>query len=198
MALVETLVDDFSATDTAKWDYDAGVTVTGGQLVVPCTSGFPAAATDVTYDLTGSSVFVELAGTPNVGNGSTAAFFTLETTDFANGVRFVWGNNILSARHKVTGASTDILTDTYSPTNHRWLRISEAGGTITFATSANGSSWATFTTWTYTIAITALKVILQAGFGGTEPTPGSATFDNVNNLPVVDPLRLPVQVIQVP
>jgi hypothetical protein len=76
------LTDTFATADAAKWVYDAGVGVSGGQLVVPCTAAYPGVNSVLaTYDLTDSAATVELVSTPNLGNGSTSAIFALDTAD---------------------------------------------------------------------------------------------------------------------
>jgi hypothetical protein len=187
------ITEGFAATDAAKWTYDAGVTVSGGRLNVPCTSSYSAAYSRGNFDLTGSAIFVELVSIPSAGSGSTEAIFAVDSRDALNGVRFIIGDNgTLAAAYKVGGVQVTALSAAYSAVNHRWLRFSESGGVITWATSPDGTTWTTWTTWTRTIQVTSWMIRLQSGYWGTETSPTPTIYDNVNVAPtptVLPPAR---------
>lgn len=73
----------------------------------------------------------------------------------------------------------------YNATNHRWWRISVAGTTMTYETSADGSSWSNPFGVTRTVSGSWYQTLdpyfdtTASGAGGT----GSISFDNVNNAP---------------
>jgi hypothetical protein len=181
VAKVNTLVDDFAFQDDTKWSYAAGVTVSGGELVVPCTTDYPGASSEAFYDLTESSAHVKLVAVPALGLGSTGAFF--EMSNASGGVRFLKEGASLMAQHQVTGTWSSQATLTYNASDHRWLRMSETGGVVTWWTSTNGENWTSAATWTATVTLTSLTVILFSGYWLAETSPGDAKFDNLNVAP---------------
>ena len=199
MALVNTFTDSFSAVDAGKWFYAANASVSGGQLSMSVSTAYEGLYAVNSWDLTGSAFYAELVQRPNQGNGSTGVFIGCEDGDGDRLIFGVEGTDIF-AQHRVGGSTTTDAFTAYSSTTHRWVRIAESGGTVTYATSSDGSSWSTFATWSHSgITITAIFPIIFTGYWGTEPSPGTAIVDNFNIPPVPpDPLRIPVQVIQAP
>ena len=180
----ETFTDDFATQDAAKWNYYGGAAATAGQLVVPCLSSYGAGAEtfgQAVYDLTGSSICVEAVQMPNLGNGSTEAFFELGI-DADNRITFYKSGADLGFRERVAGVNSQTVI-AYNADAHRWWRIRESGGTLYWDTSPDGNTWTNRRSKTATIALTSFYVALAAGFWGTEPTPGTAIFDNVNVAP---------------
>jgi hypothetical protein len=196
----ETLLDDFSVKDTARWPVlEGGADITGGRCVVPCSSTYDGAyTTEQDYDITSSFVLVEVLQTPNQGNGTTAAFLGLDF-EFNNHVRMRYDNGLLIADRLVGGSSTTILSTNYNPAIHRWWKISEFAGTIYFWTSPYGLEWVPFANWAYTFTIaTGCRIYLTCGYFGTEPDPGSAIFDNLNMPPVEFDIYGKKQVVALP
>jgi PKD repeat protein len=188
LANVSTLTDDFASTiDTGKWSqYTPGSqSISGGRFTVVPVVTYSDIASIASFNLLGTSVFVEVPTVPNVSDGTTQAYFTVRNAlDSSYKIEFTWINNNLIVQRASGGASTQVLSAAYNATNHRWWRIREASGTIYFDTSANGSTWTNFTS-VLSSAVTgftpgAVKVAIGAGFYGAGPTPGTAQFDNVN------------------
>jgi hypothetical protein len=176
--LVSTLTDEFTSLDTAKWTMVTGGTVSGGYLTLATTSGWTGAVSTNFWSLVGSSMFVELAQT-----GATAASQTHFYVDAGGNsdIRFQKIGTTLYASYKVTGTETFPASTTYSATDHRWLRISESGGTITWATSADGNSWTTFNTWTLAgFTVSDIKPTFYSGYDGVGAQPADSLFDNFN------------------
>lgn len=168
------LVDDFTTQDNTKWDYQTAASVSGGQLRCVSNGAFTGEVrSDNAYDFTGKSFYFELVQASADGETYASVWHTGPSTN-ALGWNITGGN--LVAVSRAAGGYNEVQTATYNATSHRWLRISESGGTVTWATSANGTTWATFTTLAVPITITALRV--QMGCGGG--TTGTAIFDNVN------------------
>lgn len=185
---IDTFTDDFATADTTKWvSFPANTTVSSGQLRIVPDTGYSSLYSVNTYDLTGSSFKIELVQPPAVGLGTTAVFYYLADAA-ANDVRFVWEGDNLSARRKIGGTETTILSAAYSSTNHRWLRISESGGVVTFATSPDGSTWTTFTTWTASgVTLSGVNIGIAGGYYGAETAPGTALLDNLNGAAAAPP-----------
>ena len=182
---VNTFTDAFATADSGKWTIGAAASVANNQLVLTPNTGYTGNLYSVnSYDLTGSSCTIELVQPPNVGNGQTQAMFRLMETGVSNEIGFLWQNGNLISRRGVDGVTT-VNTAVYSATNHRWLRISEAAGVVTWATSPDGSNWTTFgPTWTVSgFPTTGVSVQPASGYYGTEPSPGTVIFDNLNVAP---------------
>ena len=179
---MSTFTDDFSTADGTKWYFDTGATVSGGQLSITTTPTYYTASGVGQYNLTGSSASVRLVQRPNVGNGSTEDIFFLGIYGDSGAHRLSWdltGSNLVATR-KVAGTQTTIATLTYSATAHQGLRIREASGTIYWETF-DGTTWTQQGSWvTSGLPITALSAFLSAGYWGTEPTPGTAIWDDFN------------------
>ena len=166
--------DDFStfAPDYTKWGTSAvGVSQTDAGLVIPCTFGDGQLTGASTTDVTGSAVYTrvdQMAG----GISGASTFALLRGTDSFR-LDFQVVNGTLSARHvpAAGGAAVVAASATYNPVTHQWLQIREAGGTIFWETSTNGSTWVAFANWARGAeAVTALKPFFECGY--TDNTPG--------------------------
>lgn len=181
-AKAETIVDNFATQDTGKWTFSGAAAVSGGQLTMPVNTGYPDFITSVAnYDLTDSAVFVQVPTVSNQGNGTTETILELGI-DSNNRINALYSNNNLQAREIVGGVS-DNQNITWDATNHKWWRIRESGGVIFWDTSPDGDTWTNQRSLNRTMAVTNLYIRLQTGYYGTEPSPGTAAFDNVNTVP---------------
>jgi beta-glucanase (GH16 family) len=183
VAKVATLTETFTAQDNVKWTgWGADAYLSSGRLGLNATPAYPRLLASGAWDLTASSILYELVQPPNVGAGSTQVFAEL-TLDVNNKIQFLWENNNVIPRAIIAGAASDGTPVAYNATSHRWWRISESGGTITWATSPDAVTWTTRRTLAAPFALTALTVGFYAGYWGTETAPGSALIDNVNTAP---------------
>lgn len=163
----ETLIDLFASADGAKWDYTtpgADASVSAGELHL--NNGAQLSSVD-TYDLTASYALVKV-----VTASDYAALFLYSV---ARGPYFECDGSDLSA---FTFPGGQVATAAYNATSHRWWRIREAGGTVYWETSPDGSTWSAF-------GSTAFAVSNNEGvglFGGT-----ATVFDNFNNPPSAAP-----------
>jgi hypothetical protein len=189
VALIETFTDIFTSADSAKWDYPVtGIAVSAGVMNISTTTAYPTIHSVDTWDLTGSSLTLEVPSMANAGNGTTSTYFGLVQSKLsgADGVLFQKDGGTVNVRHRVATVVTTVNSFAYSSTAHRWVRISETAGTVTWWTSPDRAAWTSQGTWAATIPVTALFVQLGAGYYGTEPDPGVFRIDNVNTVsPVV-------------
>lgn len=192
--LTVTLVDDFATQDTAKWfGWDANTTHTGSQVQVACTNGYPGLRALGPYDFRASSVAVEVPQIPNLGNGTTEAMLFVEQVGTpGNRVQIMVGGGFMVFREYIGFVGDDTFT-AYSATDHRWWRIGMVDATVTWETSADGASWTVQRTKGTALDLAAVEVVLSSGFYGTEPTPGSTIFDNVNVAPVARSMPIPLR-----
>jgi alpha-N-arabinofuranosidase len=182
---IDTFTDDFTTYDTAKWmSYGTAPTITNGQLTFPGSTTFSGIASLSKYDLTGTSCSVELV--QKVANGTEYVYFQLNR-DASNKISFsVREGGSLQARRTLAGVEALIGTAvTYNAATHRWLRISEASGTLTWATSPDGATWATLATATVASLFPITAVEVELGSGYVTSGSGTTIFDNLNILPAV-------------
>lgn len=174
--------EDFTTQDAVNWSYTAG-SATGGQYEVAPNSSYNGTNTFRIYDFVGSSIAIEFVQPPNVGNGTTSAWFGLfGNPDNTDKVDMYWENDNLRFRETVNGVA-NTTSITYNGTDHRWWRIRESSGAIYWETSPNGSTWTVQRIKTAVNSLSSVRLTIYAGFYGTEPSPGTAIFDNFNLLP---------------
>lgn len=181
---IATVIDDFAATDDVKWVYNGAAAVSGGQLAIPVSTSYDNADSQWAGDLTGSEVVVKMVQRPNAGNGSTGALLLLlnQDNDTMQEIMAVEAGNLV-CREVVSGTEND-TTVTWSGTDHAWWRIRESAGTIYWDTSPDGMVWTNRRSKTSGIGVPLnMGVVLMAGYWDTEPSPGTAMFDNLNLRP---------------
>lgn len=152
MPLTEELRDSFNdnTVDTTKWpnNYNTGAsglpTETGGRARVPCDTGFAAYSSDTIYTLEDSDARVRIFPPADGGAASEAWAQLLVAsstpgTDAVIEVNAATGSITFANRTAFFDPSATVLL--YSATNHAWVRIREAGGTLFFDTSADGITW---------------------------------------------------------
>jgi hypothetical protein len=187
VAPAATLFDDFNdnVPDIVKWPNKYGEAEVGGRASIACANNYPRYAS-AEYDLTGSYALVEVVQLANVGNGSAQTL--LQLADATSGdllEMYVFDNPRTLTMHQAPGGNPiggTIIT--YSATAHRWWRIRESNGSLFFDTSPEGIVWTNRLTETNSTPVNNLRLQLVCGFFGTEPTPGTALFDNFNNPPL--------------
>lgn len=152
MPLTEELRDSFNdnVVDTVKWpnNYNTGAsglpTETGGRARVPCDTGFAAYSSDTIYTLESSNARVRIFP-PADGGATSEAWAQLLVasstpgTDAVIEVNAATGSITFANRTAFSDPSATVLL--YSATNHAWVRIREAGGTLLFDTSPDGITW---------------------------------------------------------
>jgi hypothetical protein len=178
-----TLTESFDATDLDKWyGYGTDAAVSGGKLVLTPTGTYSGLIeTNDPLDLTGSYLTVELKQNANAGNGTVTSEFVARA-DGSNSFRFIIGGGPageMILRETVAGVHSNFAL-AYSPQRDRWLRLREAGGVIYWETSSNGVTWSILRSKATTLTLTAVDCLLLNGFYGTEPSPGTTQFDNLN------------------
>lgn len=187
---ISTLQDDFNdaSLDTSKWSNWSGARVTesGGTLNIATTTSAIYSGIDSqnAYDLTGSSIYVQLNDAGNLNLTSLEDAFVLKIDD-NNRVFFnISGyDGTIAAYKQVSGSSSSLASATYSSTNHKWLRFRESSGTLYWETSADATNWNVLYSEASPITITSLKVSLVAGTWDTEASTTTVKYDNVNITP---------------
>lgn len=187
---VYSIQDTFNdnSTNTSIWNGNFNgsgnvMSETGGRLQIQLggTSGsYSAYARTTSFDLTGSSVYVQAPTTFSNALTSTQMYIKLEidATNFL--IIGKYGAN-LYAQKQVAGVDTVLNSISYNTTNHAWWRISEYSGTLYFETSTDGTTWLTQYSFANPFAVTALKVSLGAGTFAAQSS-STVEFDNFNTL----------------
>lgn len=217
MPLTEELRDSFNdnIVDAVKWpnNYNTGAsglpTETGGRARVPCDTGFAAYASDTVYTLEGSNARVRIFP-PADGGAATEAVAQLLVasstpgTDAVIEVNTATGSITFANRVGFSDPGATVLL--YSSTNHAWVRIREASGTLLFDTSADGIAWTNQHTDTAPAWVSDTDIEMQllahrdsgavdfAEFDSFNITPSTAVFADLTDDfddNVVDPVKWP-------
>jgi hypothetical protein len=183
-----TISEDFGAADTSghRFWYDSGASVVSGQLNLAVHAAYDSGITSVyRFDFTNSSLSAQFIQPPNIGNGTTETFLMAKLDNNNNKVQWAWGNGQLNAQAIVNGAYTTVGSIAYNASTTKYLRMRHDGAKVQWDYSADGLTWTTVGTgWTPTFPVNNLYLLLYAGYYGTEPSPGTAIWDNVNITPV--------------
>lgn len=188
--LLENLVDDFddSSVSAVLWPGAyGGVTETGGRARVPVAAVYAGFKSAAAWQLQGSSVFVEVPTLPALG-GTSEAYVGMQVGSGTDGTSIGWTYNLISGMLRAVsnaaywdGAAVSL---TYSPTDHRWWRVRETGGTVFWDTSPDGVTWTerrSLATPAWVVGATVLPLSLEAV--QDTGTPSYAEFDNLNVAP---------------
>jgi len=194
MPLTEELRDTFNdgVVDTVKWpsNYNTGPgglpTETGGRARVACDTGFSAFTSDNTYTLADSHAWVETYP-PAAGGAATEAWAQLLITSSTSGTDVIFEVNavtgLLTMAVRTGFFDPGATTLTYDAAAHRWLRISEAGGTLTWSTSADGLTWTVRRSTASPAWVGDADLEIQLITHRDSGTPDFAEFDNFNVTP---------------
>lgn len=183
---IHTLVDSFDGPDIdpAKWDDwgTANTNIIAGQLHLStnATAGYFGMTSADDYDFQDSYVLAQLvdAGPQTAVQVEAQPVAVLDGAN--NGFQWVIAGGTISAMKRLGGVFDVLQTATYDEDVHKWFRISESGGVITFYYSTNGTSWTSFATTDDTDVDTfSMYAIITTGAWGDAP---AATYvvDNFN------------------
>ena len=169
--------DDFStyAPDATKWTVPptGPASQTDAGLVLPCTltPGAGLTALAYNYSLAGAAAYARVDQVATGISGLSQFRLTRSGDNFA--LDFTCQNGVLYARHTpASGATVVAASAPYNPATHLWWQIREAGGTVFWEVSANGSTWTTFASWGRgTEVVTALRVAFLCVY--TDSSPGN-------------------------
>lgn len=194
MPALATLVDDFddNTVDGTRWPGNYGVySETGGRARVQCDPNYGAYVSAAAYTLAGSSAYVRIYP-PALGGATTTAYAQISLLHSVEGTeigakidRFTGKLRLQSNVDYFDAAAVEV---TYDPVAHAYVRISEAGGTLTWSTSPDGSTWTTRRTLaTPAWAAASTTVELRLETRRNNGTVDYAEFDNLNTVPVTPP-----------
>lgn len=169
-ASISTISDAFNTGSTpnaAIWKTLGGTeTLSSGQLLVPASVG-DVETTPVAYDFTGNGMYVQV-----VAAVADAVFFVADTSIGYTGGWYMNSSSQVEVYHNNAATGT-----TRTHTNGDWYRFREAGGTIFWDYSSNGTSWTNLFSTTSPGATNFFVQMYNLGASGT------ARFDNFNTPP---------------
>lgn len=173
-----TLVETWSTLD-AKWTDNANASVVGGRLRMaipaPGTGDAHVSTSSSKYDLTNSTLFVELSKRASDATGSQGLIAVVSTSP--NSQVFIGAEaGKLLMRQVVAGTVSDDNSLTFDPWAHRYLRLRHDGTSVYWETSTNGTAWTTRRTSTPALDLTSITVMLQ-GTWWTTPAGASGRVE---------------------
>lgn len=179
------ITDGFdSAVDPVKWPNSFGTySAVGGRGRVACDTGYNAISSALTYTLHESELTLQ-AFAPAAGGATTEAWSQILIksivggTDLGFELRMTTGELVAFSRVGYFDAAA--VYETYSSTDHAWLRVRETGGTTYWDVSPDGSTWTNLRSDTSPAWVGDLDLELQLIAHRSDGTPDFAEFDNVN------------------
>lgn len=187
-AATATLVDNFddNSTNTTLWTAFGSVTEASSSLnmaTIAAGGTYSGYTSKATYDLTGSSAFIQVV---NAGNQTFASLEVFPINIYLDGNNklfwYINGGSITAFKKDAT-VQTNLASTTYNSAVHKWFRIRESGGTIFWDYSTDGITWTNFTSSTVSFALTSLLVEPSAGTYAVETGATTAIFDNLSTVP---------------
>lgn len=182
MAKTDTIFETFTTQDAIVWEgwSSPSVDIVDGQLNCQYLNSGPFLQTTADYDLTDSSVFVEVYHVPSNSDETYFAFGDDGSPVFGGDqIVMVVNTTTLFLRELVAGTPDD-ATVPYDDTTMRWWRIREAAGDVFWETSPDGADWTVQRTKAAGFTPSAGRVKL-GGFNPVADQPEQpARFDNVN------------------
>jgi hypothetical protein len=186
---LSTFADPFAAAaiNTTLWsNITAGATTldTVNDLVAlaqPTASGTNNTfGTNTLFDATSSQIYAEVGAVPNGAGGTKTIFKVL--LDGSNSVAIRLEAGAFKLTLQTAGTTVTTTLPTYDPNAHGWWRLREASGTWYADASADGFTWTTLTSSTYSWAATGVTFVFQTGASGTEAAGNAATIQHVNTM----------------
>jgi hypothetical protein len=180
--------DDFSTIDEAtKWNKWGGnqIYVDANRVRFDSTTNANYYGMDTTGFLSGTLVgSMIMTRLVSAGNQSITSFECypcgVDTTAGSNGLFWFVGGGNLKAYRKNGGSNTELISTTYDPDVHKWLRIREDAGIAYWDYSTDGITWTGFATYTLGFAVTSCIVTLLIGTWQAEGSTTSMILDNLN------------------
>ena len=178
------LTYNFDGSADALWMpyQDPGLTVTetGNHLVITLASNMTGTAgyfSSCTYDLHGQRVFVTSPVVPRLGT-RTDMYFAVGSQADAFGVNVTSGS---TEAYRINGANyMRFASVPYDATQHKVWQVREAGGTVFWEVSPDGTSFTTLFSGPPPIDISAVQLLLFADALTPISNPGSAEFAKLN------------------
>ncbi len=129
------------------------------------------------FDLTASTVTVQLVDPPNEADNDMAVFALERDYDNLVEMRLTGGTITLSKRAK--GIDSKILEVPFDAMAHGWWRISQQGSSLHFQVASDGKDFKTLHSLPTPFAVDAVEIQLGGGRSTTGLQAGQVAFDNL-------------------
>lgn len=196
--LISTITDNFDGQTDLDWDlwWNSGY-YNAISYPIPVndqlTLELPASSTaseysriepDYWWSFTNTYVLMEVIQTLNPSTNATAALVLRSYNNHQNIYMMQEGAYLAGGFYEF-----DVWVDvfygvTYNSTDHRWWKISESGGTVTFWTSPDGLSWTSQGSAVHRGIHVSFRPRVIAYTYQVETNPGTFIVDNINIPPV--------------
>jgi hypothetical protein len=192
---LSSVTDDFTTLSAGYAAQNGTFTVSAGRLQVPTVAAYPVLRGPVYGSLVGSSVSIELISMPQTGQSSSTYGGFGVTKNAANqndyvGFAFSGATSAqpkdvyVTPEFKIGNAGQVVTTGANgytASTADRFYRIREAGGTIYWETSPNGTTWTSRASAANTgLDLSNVTPFWQGGHWNAADADGVAVFDNLN------------------
>ncbi len=137
------------------------------------------------YDLTGSSVAVQVVRAPTKADGAVSWLRLVANELDSSGYEISVDEGTLQfLRKNADGSSNTGATMPFDPQMHAWWRLREQGGMMYGETSPDGKTWTTQVSEVPAFAVTAVRTHLGVSvYDQAATAPGHVGFTNLNLLP---------------
>jgi hypothetical protein len=178
--------DDFNdGVRAPKWgnayaDPEVGMSESNGTLnfaMASSMTGFGSYLSNVSFDMTGDAVLVQIPAGPNVA--TTAQIYLRASTDSNNGVVIDFEKGTVYFQKEIAGNTTDVGSTAVSAST-AWIRIRESGGMTFWESSADGKTWTVHGQAANVIDMTRVDIQIGGGMYENVLNPGTSKFDNYN------------------
>jgi hypothetical protein len=178
------LTYNFDGTGGALWmpyqDPGMALAETGNQLVVTIANNKAGTAgyfSSCRYDLTGQRVFVTAAMVPRLGT-NTDMYLAVGSQADAFGINVTAGN---IQAYRIRGTNyTQFASVAYNASQHKVWQIREAGGTVFWEASSDGTSFTPLYSAAPPFSVTSVQLLLFGDAVTAVNNPGTAAFAKLN------------------
>jgi hypothetical protein len=185
MAKAHTLIDNFNdnSVETSKWIVPADVRIREINRRIEIrppgnqTSGLLFRSVAY-FDLTESEMRVELVRPLNAAEGLRAGMAAQEAS--GEYVAIWVDDDEVECVQSAGGIFTRLEHVPYNPVAHRWLRLRETAGALSWQVSPDGVEWTTLYRSGSPIDATAVQLLVGTSVGAVVASPGFAVLDNFN------------------
>lgn len=149
MPSLSTLIDNFNdGAIGPNWGNSyGGVTETGGQAHIPCTTSYAGYQTAYSWTMAGASFYVAVTSIPAASTATEAYIGVLvnspDVETSGNRIGFIINSvtGLLRCKNDTGYFDAGSVDITYSPTTHKFVRLREDGTNVYWDTSPDGTTW---------------------------------------------------------
>lgn len=146
-------------TSLSAWNVPAGVTVTGGQMVLPYRTSYTEAVSKSRYDLTAACFEVQVVTAQTVSPYDAYLHIKSDTN---NMVSIILSGGSMTGRVRNSGVATNQALGAYNATSRAFWRIRDGAGVFHFDASPDGVTWTMLGQVTRTWEPTSCTVAIEA------------------------------------